>query len=114
MSNRNTVQRHFSFLQMVSCAHKHERRLTAEYAQDSSGGGDLGLRFVGGRADLDALEAEQSDDHGGEAEQQRDDHQSPTRLHVTCTQRHEGSFQQHRGLIFSVLVLSERPKVSRV
>lgn len=62
-----------------------KRRLTAEHGQDPAGAGDLAFWLVGGRADLDALESEQGDDHGAEAEQQSDDHQSPTRLHVNCT-----------------------------
>lgn len=65
------------------CAYAN-MKLTTEHAQDSSGGGDLGLGFVGGGADLDALEAEQRNDHAAEAEQQRDDHQSPTGLNVSC------------------------------
>jgi len=60
------------------------RRLTGEDAQDSSGEGDLGLGLVGGGADLDALDSEQGDDHAAEAQQQRDDHQGATRLHVSC------------------------------
>lgn len=62
-------------------------KLTCEHAHDSSGDGELGLGLVGGRADLDALESEHGHDHGAEAEQQTDDHQSPTRLDVSCTER---------------------------
>lgn len=68
--------------------------LTSEDAEDSSGDGDLGLGLFGGRADLDALESEQSHDDGAEAEQQRDDHQSATRLHVTCTEEETDSPQR--------------------
>lgn len=41
--------------------------LTSEDAEDSSGDGGLGLGLFGSRADLDALESEQSDDDGAEA-----------------------------------------------
>lgn len=68
--------------------------LTSEDAEDSSGDGDLGLGLFGGRADLDALESEHSHDDGAEAEQQRDDHQGATRLHVTCTEEETDSPQR--------------------
>lgn len=59
-------------------------KLTCEHAQDAAADRDLGLRLVGGRADLDALQAEQSHDHGAKAEQQRHDHQGTTRRDVSC------------------------------
>lgn len=68
-------------------------QLTAKDAQDSSSDRQLGLGRVFGRADLDALQAEQRNDHGAEAEQQSDDHQSPTGLDVNCTQT-GASFRQ--------------------
>lgn len=71
---------------LILCSNR-KRRLTSEDAQDPSCDGDLGLGLVGGRADLDALETEQRDDQGAEPEQQRDDHQGPAGLNVTCTER---------------------------
>lgn len=65
--------------------------LTSEDAQNSSCDGDLSLGLLGGRANLDALHSEERHDHGGESEQQRDDHQSTTCLHVNCR---EGNVSQ--------------------
>lgn len=75
---------------------EHVRGLTSEYGQHSSGNGDLGLRLVGGGTDLDALESQQGDDEGGESEEQRYDHESATRLHVTCEHTPRVSSKTHR------------------
>lgn len=74
------------------------RRLASQHAQDASGTGDLALGLLGGGSDLDALESQQGDDHGGEPEEQRDDHQSAARLHVTCDERKPAlTGRRHRG-----------------
>lgn len=100
-----------SVVHSITCAHEHKTLLlsfcfcwlTSEDAQDSSNDGDLGLGLVGGWANLDALQSEQRHDHGAEAEQQSNDHQSATRLQVSCREgkmflhlhhEHHEQFQQ--------------------
>lgn len=79
------------------------RGLTAQDAQDPAGTCNLGFWLVGGRADLDALESQKRNDHGGESKEQRDDHQSPTPLHLSWEQTkskssiNTGGRQRHAG-----------------
>lgn len=61
-----------------------KRSLTAQDGQDSAGASKLAFGFVGGWANLDALESEHGDYHGSEPKQQRNDHQGTTCLYVTC------------------------------
>lgn len=108
----------------LSSSVKHGRvrvvvaRLTSEHAQDSSCSRDLGLRLFRARPDLDALEPQQGDDHGGESEKQRDDHQSATRLHVTCENRNlasstENTHHAHRGATESRVSIAVRSEANR-
>lgn len=69
--------------------------LTSEDAQNPSCDGHLGLGLLGGRADLDALHPEQRHDHGGESEQQTDDHQRTARLHVNCREGNGSTNTSH-------------------
>lgn len=56
---------------------------TGQDEEDSSGQGDLVLDVLRGSADLGALESQHRGDDGGQADQQGQDHQSPTSLQVS-------------------------------